>query len=587
MPQSARLPSWLREWSLPGLVFALVGYVVSVTPSLIPRTWAFQAFVSGISVVVGYALGAFLGWLVRVSGLRDRLAPSAGNRVSRAVGVLAALVVVTFTALGARWQTRLRSLFGMDDVTFWYALVPVAAVAIGLPLILVARAARTSAVRLIRLTGLRTGTPASYAVATMTALALTYLTVSGAVGSVIMGGVRGVSEAVDSGTDPDIARPQQFERSGSPESSVNWEGLGRQGRRFVATGPTRDELAAFWSEFAFQGDGRDVREPIRVFAGLESADSLTDVADLVVDELNRTGAWDREVLVLVTTTGSGWVDPAMADTIELMFGGDTAIAAMQYTYLPSWAGFLSDQDLPPKAAKALFDAVHAEWSRHAVRDRPELYVFGESIGSYGGQDAFTDFADLTGSVDGALWAGTPHISRMWQTLTAARDLGSPESAPVYAGGRHVRWSVAASEVRDVGSLDESLVSWQRPRVLYLQHPSDVVTWWSTDLIWQRPDWLSEPRGHDVLDELQWLPALTFWQLSFDLTHATDVTAGYGHKYWFEYIDAWAALADPPGWDAAARERLYDLMAERALAEEVMLPSFRVDHGKVDEQPVGN
>ncbi|EUA23142.1 hypothetical protein I553_5265 [Mycobacterium xenopi 4042] len=36
--------------------------------------------------------------------------------------------------------------------------------------------------------------------------------------------------------------------------------------------------------------------------------------------------------------------------------------------------------------------------------------------------------------------------------------------------------------------------WEGTRVLFLQHPSDPVVWWSPDLLFSRPDWLVEPPG---------------------------------------------------------------------------------------------
>ena len=50
-------------------------------------------------------------------------------------------------------------------------------------------------------------------------------------------------------------------------------------------------------------------EPIRVYAGMpEEGQSLQSAADLVVEELHRTGAFERAVILIATSTGSGWVD---------------------------------------------------------------------------------------------------------------------------------------------------------------------------------------------------------------------------------------------------------------------------------------
>ena len=46
-------------------------------------------------------------------------------------------------------------------------------------------------------------------------------------------------------------------------------------------------------------------EPIRVYVGLESADGTRDRVALAMAELERTNAFDRSVLVVNTTTGTG------------------------------------------------------------------------------------------------------------------------------------------------------------------------------------------------------------------------------------------------------------------------------------------
>ena len=66
--------------------------------------------------------------------------------------------------------------------------------------------------------------------------------------------------------------------------------------------------------------------------------------------------------------------------------------------------------------------------------------------------------------------------------------------------------------------------WNGARVLYLQHPSDPIVWWSPRLTLRNPDWLSEEPGQDVLDEMVWLPFVTFWQVTADLPLAAGVPA---------------------------------------------------------------
>jgi uncharacterized membrane protein len=97
-------------------------------------------------------------------------------------------------------------------------------------------------------------------------------------------------------------------------------------------------------------------------------------------------------------------------------------------------------------------------------------------------------------------------------------------------------------------------------VVYLQHPSDPVVWWSPRLILRRPDWLEEPQGPDVLPQMRWYPLVTFWQLTADLANAERVPPGHGHGYGALVADAWAAILPPDGWTEADTVRLRKVVA---------------------------
>ena len=80
------------------------------------------------------------------------------------------------------------------------------------------------------------------------------------------------------------------------------------------------------------------------------------------------------------------------------------------------------------------------------------------------------------------------------------------------------------------------------------------------LLLTEPDWLREPPGHDVLGAAQWIPFITFWQVTADLPFATEVPGGHGHKYTSEYVDAWATVLQPAGWTEAKAQQLRELIA---------------------------
>src|SRR6516225_6389404 len=104
-------------------------------------------------------------------------------------------------------------------------------------------------------------------------------------------------------------------------------------------------------------------EPIRIYAGLASAKGAQAQANLAVKDLERAGAFQRKYLDVVTTTGSGWVDPALVDTFEYLSGGNCATVAIQYSYLPSWISYLVDKAKAQEAGQALFDAVYGMWAK--------------------------------------------------------------------------------------------------------------------------------------------------------------------------------------------------------------------------------
>ncbi len=271
-------------------------------------------------------------------------------------------------------------------------------------------------------------------------------------------------------------------------------------------------------------------------------------------ELERAGAFDRSVLVVVTTTGTGWINAAAAESLELMYRGDTAIVATQYSYLPSWLSFVVDRPRAEEAGRLLFDTVHARLVQAPPERRPRLLVYGESLGSQGSEAAFTSLADIRAQVDGVLWVGPPNSNRVWSALVQRRDPGTSQVEPVHASGLVVRFA------GDVAALTRPPTPWMAPRVLYLQHPSDPIVWWSPALLFRRPDWLVEPRGVDVSPAMSWYPFVTFWQVTADMVHSQSVPDGHGHNYANLVLGGWVAVAAPGGWTDADTVRVERIVA---------------------------
>ena len=530
----ARARAFLGRNSTPGLVGALLFYCISLTPSLLPRTWFLQAVVSGITVTIGYAVGTFVGWLLK-SLVPWRPSESGRRAIRSALALAAAVLVPLFGVLGARWQHETRQLVGSGQASeSAYVLVVVVSILMAAGAVLIFR----GLVALVRAIARRLGRyippRAATAAAMVIVLVVLIVMVDGVLPRAALGWASSVFGAADETTDVGVGAPQTPLRSGSPESLVRWDTLGRQGRAFVGEGPTPEEISAF--------SGSPAMEPIRTYVGLRSARSIEAQAALAVRELERTGAFQRKVLLVTTTTGTGWLNQRMVGALEKMYNGDTAVIALQYSYLPSWISFLVDRSVAQEAGRELFDAVYARWEQLPVDQRPQLVPMGESLGSLGSEAAFSGVEDIRNRTSGVLWVGPPNSNRLWSRFTAARDPGSPEWLPVFEGGRTVRFAATADQI------DPQSHGWERPRVVYLQNPSDPIVWWSPDLAFHRPDWLRATHPPDVSPQMRWYPFVTFWQVSADLAFSTGVPPGHGHTYGVaQAAAAWAAIVPPPGW----------------------------------------
>jgi uncharacterized membrane protein len=546
----ARSEGWRRwfrwfHYTLPGVAVAVVFVCLSFTPSLLPRSWVVQGVVCGISGAIGYGLGVLGAWVWRAFADRDaRPARSGAWRILLVVGAVA--VVISFV-LGQRWQAQIRDLMGVPGpgIAGWIML-PVVTVVLFVLIIAMGRGLRAAYRWTSRQLNRWIGPRAARAVGWALVVGVTYAVASG----VLIDGFVSVANETFSVrntiTAEGVVQPGSPLRSGGPGSLVSWDSLGREGRKFAGTGPSTQEIAAY--------TGSAAQQPIRAYAGLDSADDAEARARLAVDDLERAGGFERANLLISTTTGSGWLDPASIDTFEYLTGGDSAAVGMQYSYLPSWISFLVDQEKAREAGRELYDAVYDRWSRLAPAQRPKLFVFGESLGSFGGETAFSGEYDLRNRTAGTLFAGPPAFNTLYRDFTDDRDAGSKEVAPIYRAGRTVRFDDDPKP-----GVEPASAPWDGTRVLYLQHASDPIVWWSPNLLLNRPAWLREPAGRDVLDEMVWLPFVTFWQVTLDLPFATGVPGGHGHKYTTEYVDAWATVMQPPGWTEDKADRLRNII----------------------------
>lgn len=513
-----------------GLVFGFILFFYSLTPSLLPRPALMMGLIAGIGFALGYGIGVFLHFIWKWLRL-PLLSQDITERLHKATFLLVIIGVPTFCIEATHWQNEIRTLVqeqalsGTDNITIisMTFVVGLLCILIGRFLGFLNRKTKQLLLKIPRLPR-RLAAAASILVV----LIATLYAIDGVLFRGFINTANRMFSGVDNRTDPGVTQPQLYEVSGSPSSYAAWESLGRQGRNFVSEVTSTESLESKLAQ--------PVKQPIRVYAGIKSADDMQERANLVVRELERTGAFSREVLAVMTTTGSGWIEPQTAAALEYLHAGDTALATMQYSYLPSWISLLADQENATNSGKILFDTIHAAWQKLPENNRPKLVVYGLSLGSYGGQSAFSGASDMAARIDGGLFVGSPNFSEPWGTFVKDRQKGSPEIQPVYQDSSIIRFASNNS------SIQEKSHNWQSgSRVLYVQHPSDPVVWWNPSLILHKPDWLKEPRGNDVSTRVRWIPFITFLQVTIDQLYGTTTPSGHGHNYAGSGIASWHAI----------------------------------------------
>ena len=311
--------------------------------------------------------------------------------------------------------------------------------------------------------------------------------------------------------------------SGSSQSLVSWESLGREGRRHVVIAVRPQALAdrppglPDLSIPTVTGQPA-LASPVQVYVGLDAAATAAERVQLALAEMDRTGAWDRKLIMLISPTGTGYVNYAAVAAAEYLTRGDVATVTLQYSKRPS-----------PLSLGKIAGAREQNrllWSKIAarVRDlppdrRPRVVLFGESLGAHTSQDVFLHWGTLglqALGIDRALWVGTPYSSGWMQEVTQ--------------GGRDDTDAEAIAVVNDIEQL-EALPPQRRQRVRYvlLSHDNDGVTKFGTDLILRAPRWLREtptgvreaapysPRG--IPASMRWRPITSFFQLLVDMKNA--------------------------------------------------------------------
>lgn len=514
-----------------GSLFGALGFVAALTPSMIPRTEVVQGALAGIGFAVGYAAGTGIIATARLLELQPAGAPI-WKAIRKAVFGLAAGVSLCGLAELPGWQNSTRAAMLMAPLesfhTFYVALL---AIAVAVAIIFLGRIFRRAAILITN--ALLVILPARAAF--LLGLLLTSI-LFWSIGSGIL--VRGVVDGLDASyaqfdrfIPADSVSPRDEAKSGGPGSLVTWNSLGAKGRDFVMARPNRADIATLL--------GKEALEPLRVYVGINSAETPEARATRALEELIRTGAFRRTYLVIATPTGTGWVDPAGIAPLEYLSRGNVATVAVQYSYLPSWLSLLVEPERGAETARHVFRTIYAYWSNLPKTSRPRLYLFGLSLGALNSDLSVDVYDILADPYQAALWAGPPFPSRTWNAVVAARNEGTSVWKPDYSDGRMFRFVT-----QDSGQ-GASHAPWGPLRVIYLQYPSDPIVFFQTDGLFRRPDIMTAPKAPDISSDLVWVPVISFLQSVVDMVTAAGTPRGFGHVYAGEdYLDAWLALTEP-------------------------------------------
>ncbi|TFV30650.1 hypothetical protein E4K66_33905 [Bradyrhizobium frederickii] len=533
------------SFSTCGLFLGTLFVAASLTPTLLPRNFLTQGVLSGCCMTAGYGIGVFgsrLWAYMELPRLNRRF-----RRIAKPAAASGCAIVAVISLWQApRWQNSIRELMELEPVDSVYPL-EVSVIALAVFVIVIALAwffrltLRFVATRANRFLPGRV----SKVIGVIAAVVLFWSVINGGLFRATLRVAEASFREYDALIEPKTESPTNPLKTGSSASLLAWDKLGRAGREFISSGPTREDISSL--------SGRGALEPVRVYVGLRSADRPELRAKLALEELKRVGGFERSVLIVVTPTGTGWVDPAALDSVEYLHDGAVASVALQYSYLASWLYLLVDPGYGSDVARALFKEVYGYWITLPKDGRPRLYLHGISLGATNSEQS-TDLIEVLGEpFAGALWSGPPYSSRLWRWLTDRRNPGSPAWLPRFRDGSFVRFMNQHGEAAEPAGPN---AAWGPMRTIYLQYASDPATFFDYRSLYREPDWMRPPRGPDVSPQLRWYPVVTLLQLMLDMFMATDAPIGYGHVYApAHYIDAWIEVTDVRDWSPEGIKRL--------------------------------
>ena len=303
--------------------------------------------------------------------------------------------------------------------------------------------------------------------------------------------------------------PTSLKVSCGPASAVDFDAIGKEGRRFILMTLTADQINNVMGEAAV--------DPVRIVIPREGDER--ERAAMAVAELEALGGFEQSTIVVASPTGVGYVNYVMAEALEYLTRGNCAIVVPQYAMVPS-ALALDRTTSGTQLQVDVLEAIQERILRMPATRRPRVYQFGESLGAQVALDVAAEggIARLDSlGVTAGLYLGVPFRSRSWLGWWRNHKAIDPT-------GRMVLVSAGYDAPKTPGMH------------LMVVHDDDPVNKFSYSMFVRRPWWFGAPhtRPPMVPRESLFRPISSFVIALVDLLNAMNQKPGdfqrVGHDY---------------------------------------------------------
>lgn len=354
--------------------------------------------------------------------------------------------------------------------------------------------------------------------------------------------------------------PTSSHVSAGPASTMPFDAIGKEGRRFVLMALNGQDITAVMGEPAV--------DPVRIVGGFESSADIRERAKLTLADFESCGGYDRGLICVASPTGVGYVNYTIIEALEYLTRGNCATIVPQYALVPSALAM-------PRTAegvhltKLILEGLRDRIDAMPADRRPRVVLMGESLGANVALDVSTLPGPYVGipalehlGVDGGVYFGVPFRTEFWQRWRDNPEAMDPDD-----------------DVLCVAQPDEApALPPGQMRHLMVVHHDDPVNKFGYAMVLQPPWWMGPPatRPPGVPRETRFRPITTFAIATVDLLNGMNSKPGQFKREGHDYrIEARLGLQRSYGLDcspeqaeaieAALRERETEWAARRMIA----------------------